>query len=58
MKTNIINVILTYKALIMAIFSIEYPLSIKKPKSAVPKAVEKTIKAVVSALIPPRNLTP
>ena len=41
-----------------AIFSIEKPLSINKPKIAVPKAVEKTIKAVVSALIDPINFTP
>jgi hypothetical protein len=41
-----------------AIFSIENPLSINKPKIAVPSAVEKTIKAVVNALIPPMYLTP
>ena len=41
-----------------AIFSIEKPLSINKPKIAVPKAVENTIKAVVSALIDPINFTP
>ena len=41
-----------------AIFSIEKPLSIIKPNTAVPKAVENTIKAVVSALIDPINLTP
>ena len=34
------------------------PLSIKKPNKAVPKAVAKTIKAVVKALIDPRYLTP
>ena len=33
-------------------------MSINKPKTAVPKAVEKTIKAVVKALIEPINLTP
>ena len=41
-----------------AIFSIENPLSINIPKNAVPKAVEKTIKAVVIAFIEPINLTP
>ena len=34
-----------------AICSIEKLLSIRIPKNAVPKAVENTIKAVVSALI-------
>ena len=38
--------------------SIEKPLSIKKPNKAVPNAVEKTIKAVVKALIDPINFTP
>ena len=33
-------------------------MSINKPKVAVPKAVENTIKAVVKALIEPINLTP
>ena len=41
-----------------AIFSIEKPLSINKPNTAVPKAVENTIKAVVKALIDPINFTP
>ena len=41
-----------------AIFSIEKPLSIIKPNTAVPKAVEKTIKAVVKALIDQINFTP
>ena len=41
-----------------AIFSIEKPLSIIKPNTALPKAVEKTIKAVVKALIDPINFTP
>ena len=41
-----------------AIFSIEKPLSIIKPNTAVPKAVENTIKAVVNALIAPMNFTP
>ena len=41
-----------------AIFSIEKPLSIKSPNTAVPNAVEKTMKAVVKALIDPINLTP
>ena len=36
----------------------ENPLSINNPKNAVPKAVEKTINAVVNALIEPINLTP
>ena len=40
-----------------AIFSIEKPLSIIKPNTAVPKAVENTIKAVVNALIDPINFT-
>ena len=43
---------------IKAIFSIEKPLSIIKPNTAVPKAVENTIKAVVKALIDPINFTP
>ena len=43
---------------IKAILSIDEPLSIKIPKKAVPKAVEKTINAVVRAFIPPINLTP
>ena len=34
------------------------PLSINNPNIAVPKAVEKTINAVVNALIEPINLTP
>ena len=41
-----------------AIFSIEKPLSIIKPNTAVPNAVENTIKAVVNALIAPMNFTP
>ena len=41
-----------------AIFSIENPLSIIKPNTAVPKAVENTIKAVVKAFIDPINFTP
>ena len=41
-----------------AIFSIEKPLSIIKPNTAVPKAVENTIKAVVKAFIDPMNFTP
>ena len=35
----------------------EKPLSIKRPNKAVPKAVEKTISAVVKALIDPMYLT-
>ena len=42
----------------MAICFIEKPRSIKKPNKAVPKAVEKTIKAVVRALIDPIYFTP
>ena len=42
----------------MAMSSIEKPLSIKKPNKAVPNAVEKTIKAVVSAFMLPKYLTP
>ena len=42
----------------IAISSMEKPLSIKRPKRAVPKAVEKTINAVVKALIDPMCLTP
>ena len=34
------------------------PISIKKPNNAVPKAVAKTIKAVVKALIEPKYFTP
>ena len=41
-----------------AISSIEKLLSIRSPKNIVPKAVEKTIRAVVSALIDPIYLTP
>ena len=41
-----------------AIFSIEKPLSIIIPNTAVPKAVENTIKAVVKAFIDPINFTP
>ena len=47
-----------YMAAIKAIYSIEKPLSINNPKTAVPKAVENTIKAVVKALIEPINFTP
>ena len=41
-----------------AICSIEKFLSIRIPKSPVPKAVEKTISAVVKAFIDPIYLTP
>ena len=41
-----------------AICSIENPRSIKKPNNAVPKAVAKTIKAVVKAFIDPMCFTP
>ena len=47
-----------YIEAIKAIFSIEKLLSIKTPNKNVPKAVEKTIKAVVIALILPMCLTP
>ena len=42
----------------MDICSIENPISIKKPNNAVPKAVAKTIKAVVKAFIDPMCFTP
>ena len=41
-----------------AICSIKNPTSIKRPNNAVPKAVEKTINAVVSAFMEPMYLTP
>ena len=41
-----------------AICSIENPLSINIPNKAVPKAVEKTISAVVKALMEPMCFTP
>ena len=41
-----------------AICSIEKLLSIRIPKSAVPKAVEKTISAVVKAFMEPIYFTP
>ena len=47
-----------YKPETKAICSIEKPLSIRIPKSAVPKAVAKTISAVVKALIDPIYFTP
>ena len=40
------------------ISSTEKPISIKNPNKATPKAVAKTINAVVKALIDPRYLTP
>ena len=40
------------------ICSIEKPLSIRIPNNAVPKAVDNTIRAVVSALIEPIYFTP
>ena len=58
MKNNKIIAINMYEPEIKAICSIEKPLSIRIPKKAVPKAVEKTIRAVVSALIEPMYLTP
>ena len=50
--------ITTYIPETKAIFSIVKLLSIIKPNTAVPKAVENTIKAVVKALIDPINFTP
>ena len=47
-----------YAAETREICSIEKPLSIKMPNTAVPKAVAKTIKAVVRALMEPMYLTP
>ena len=48
----------TYKPETKAICSIEKLLSIRIPKRAVPKAVENTISAAVSALMEPIYLTP
>ena len=42
----------------MAICSIDKPLSMRIPNKAVPNAVEKTMKAVVRALMEPIYLTP
>ena len=53
-----INEITTYIPETKAIFSIEKPLSIIKPNTAVPKAVENTINAVVKAFMDPINFTP
>ena len=47
-----------YRPEIKAIFSMVNPLSINSPKIAVPNAVEKTINAVVKALMEPINFTP
>ena len=47
-----------YIALNIAIELIEYPLSIKIPKIAVPVAVANTINPEVIALIPPIYFTP
>ena len=47
-----------YTPATIEICSIEKPKSIKIPNNAVPKAVEKTIKAVVSAFIEPICFTP
>tara|TARA_Y100000768_G_scaffold353918_1_gene306585 strand:+ start:308 stop:559 length:252 start_codon:yes stop_codon:yes gene_type:complete len=54
-KTSAVDI---YIPEIVAICSIEKPLSIKKPNRAVPNAVENTIKAVVNAFIDPIYLTP
>jgi len=58
MKNNKIIEINMYNPEIIAICSIEKFLSIRIPKSAVPKAVEKTISAVVKAFIDPICFTP
>ena len=42
----------------MAISLTVKPISIKNPNNAVPKAVAKTISAVVKAFIAPKYLTP
>ena len=42
----------------IATCSIENPASIKRPNNAVPKAVEKTINAVVKAFMEPIYLSP
>ena len=42
----------------VAISATEKPISIKNPNKAVPKAVAKTMSAVVRAFIEPRYLTP
>ena len=47
-----------YVAETREICSIEKPLSIRTPNTAVPKAVAKTINAVVSAFIDPIYFTP
>ena len=49
---------ITYNDEISIMVSIEDPVSIKNPNKAVPNAVEKTIVAVVNALIEPIYLTP
>ena len=50
--------IVVYIIQVIEICSMVKFISIKKPKIAVPKAVENTIKAVVRALILPIYLTP
>ena len=57
-KKRLTKDIKIYMNEIIAICSIENPLSIIIPNKAVPKAVENTIKAVVRALIDPINFTP
>ena len=57
-KKSKIKEIEIYVAETKDICSIEKPKSIKKPNKAVPKAVAKTISAVVKALIDPMCLTP
>ena len=57
-KNNNIKDITIYTPPTSAISSIVKPLSIKSPNTAVPKAVEKTMNAVVKALMLPIYLTP
>ena len=58
MPTRKNNEIDIYIPATIEICSIEKPKSIRIPNKAVPKAVENTIKAVVSALIEPIYFTP
>ena len=58
MRIRANNEINIYIPATIDICSIVNPMSIKIPKRAVPKAVEKTINAVVSALIEPMCFTP
>jgi len=58
MRNNNDIAIKTYVPETKAICSIEKLLSINIPNKAVPNAVEKTMKAVVRALMEPIYLTP